>query len=60
VIFADVVHSMDIAAAVDKHLREITTGGCGEALPRHGRQVTGDCSLAVFRAPVGDGGPRNL
>ena len=59
-VFADVVHSMDIAAAVGKHLREIMTGGCGEALQRHGRQVTGDCSLAVFGAPVGDGGPRNL
>jgi class 3 adenylate cyclase len=59
VLFADVVHSMDIAAAVGaERLREIMaelTDRCAEAVRRFGGTVdkfTGDGIMAVFGAPV--------
>lgn len=59
VLFADVVHSMDIAAAVGaERLREIMTelfNRCGEVVKRLGGTVdkfTGDGIMAVFGAPV--------
>jgi class 3 adenylate cyclase len=59
VLFADVVHSMDIAAAVGaERLREIMaelTDRCGAVVQRYGStvaQFTGDGIMAVFGAPV--------
>src|SRR5271154_3753438 len=59
VLFADVVHSMDIAAAVGaERLREIMTelvNGVATVVQRHGGTVdkfTGDGIMAVFGAPV--------
>ena len=59
VLFADVVHSMDIAAAVGaERLREIMTGlvsRCASVVQRYGGTVdkfTGDGVMALFGAPV--------
>ena len=59
VLFADVVHSMDIAAAVGpERLREIMTDlvdRCGAVVKRDGGTVdkfTGDGIMAVFGAPA--------
>src|SRR6202453_156699 len=59
VLFADVVHSMDIAAAVGaERLREIMADladRCGAVVQRYGSTVTqwtGDGIMAVFGAPV--------
>src|SRR5882757_1218887 len=59
VLFADVVHSMDIAAAVGaERLREIMTelaNRAAEVVQRYGTaiaQFTGDGIMAVFGAPV--------
>jgi len=59
VLFADVVHSMDIAAAVGaERLREIMTGlvsRCASVVQRYGGTVdkfTGDGIMALFGAPV--------
>jgi adenylate cyclase len=59
VLFADVVHSMDIAAAVGaERLREIMTGlvsRCASVVQRYGGTVdkfTGDGIMAVFGAPI--------
>jgi adenylate cyclase len=59
VLFADVVHSMDIAAAVGaERLREIMadlTDRCATVVQRYGStvaQFTGDGIMAVFGAPV--------
>src|SRR5882757_1357127 len=59
VLFADVVHSMDIAAAVGaERLREILSellDRCTAVVKRYGgtlSQFTGDGIMAVFGAPV--------
>lgn len=59
VLFADVVHSMDIAAAVGaERLREIMSalfGRCAAVVQRYGGVVEkfiGDAVMAVFGAPV--------
>jgi class 3 adenylate cyclase len=59
VLFADVVHSMDIAAAVGaERLREIMTDladRCAAVVKRYGGTVdkfTGDGIMAVFGAPI--------
>jgi class 3 adenylate cyclase len=59
VLFADVVHSMDIAAAIGtERLREIMTelaDRCAAVVQRYGGRVdkfTGDGIMAVFGAPV--------
>ncbi len=59
VLFADVVHSMDLAAAVGtERLREIMADlvdRCGAVVQRYGGTVdkfTGDGIMAVFGAPV--------
>ena len=59
VLFADVVHSMDIASAVGaERLREIMTelvNRCTAVVQRYGGTVgsfTGDGIMAVFGAPV--------
>src|SRR6201993_2190172 len=59
VLFADVVHSMDIAAAVGaERLREIMTGlvsRCASVVQRYGGTVdkfTGDGIMAMFGAPA--------
>lgn len=59
ILFADVVHSMDLAAAVGaERLREIMVElvtRCGSAVQRYGGTVdkfTGDGVMAVFGAPV--------
>src|SRR5882757_299778 len=59
VLFADVVHSMEIAAAVGaERLREIMTelvSRCAAVVQRYGGTVdkfTGDGIMAVFGAPV--------
>ncbi|HSS26012.1 MAG TPA: adenylate/guanylate cyclase domain-containing protein [Mycobacterium sp.] len=59
VLFADVVHSMDIAAAVDvERLREIMTElveRCAAVARRYGGgsvEQTGDGVMAIFGAPV--------
>jgi adenylate cyclase len=59
VLFADVVHSMDIAAAVGaERLREIMTDladRCAAVVQRYGGTVdkfTGDGIMAIFGAPV--------
>src|ERR1700681_113039 len=59
VLFADVVHSMDIAAAVGaERLREIMSellDRCTAVVKRYGgtlSQFTGDGIMAVFGAPV--------
>ena len=58
-LFADVVHSMDIAAAVGtERLREIMAelaDRCAAVVQRYGGTVdkfTGDGIMAVFGAPV--------
>src|SRR5258708_21050477 len=62
VLFADVVHSMDIAAAVGpERLREIMAdladrwAAVVERYGGPGGQFTGDGIMAVFCAPVGVG-----
>jgi class 3 adenylate cyclase len=59
VLFADVVHSMDIAAALGpERMREIMadlTDRCGAVVQRYGStvtQFTGDGIMAVFGAPI--------
>jgi class 3 adenylate cyclase len=58
VLFADVVHSMDIAAAVGaERLREIMaelTDRCAAVVKRYGSlsQFTGDGIMAIFGAPI--------
>jgi adenylate cyclase len=59
VLFADVVHSMDIAAAVGpERLRELISevfDRCCEVVQRYGGTVdkfTGDGVMAVFGAPI--------
>ena len=59
VLFADVVHSMDIAATVGpERLREIMadlTDRCAAVVQRYGStiaQFTGDGIMAVFGAPI--------
>jgi adenylate cyclase len=59
VLFADVVHSMDIAAAVGpERLRELMSemfDRCSEVVQRYGgtvNQFTGDGIMAVFGAPT--------
>ena len=59
VLFADVVHSMDIAATVGpERLREIMAdlvNRCAAVVQRYGGTVdkfTGDGTMAVFGAPV--------
>src|ERR1700738_719536 len=59
VLFADVVHSMDIASAVGaERLREIMAevfNRCGGIVQRYGGTVdkfTGDGIMAVFGAPI--------
>src|ERR1700735_4781732 len=59
VLFADVVHSMDIAAAVGaERLREIMaelSDRCAAVVQRYGSTVaqwTGDGIMAVFGAPI--------
>ena len=59
VLFADVVHSMDIAAAVGaERLREIMAelaDRCAAVVQRYGGTVdkfTGDGIMAVFGAPI--------
>src|SRR6476619_2546303 len=59
VLFADVVHSMDIAAAVGaERLREIMAElveRCAAVVKRYGgtlSQFTGDGIMAVFGAPI--------
>src|ERR1700744_5369725 len=59
ILFADVVHSMDIAAAVGaERLREIMAelaNRCAAVVQRYGSTVaqwTGDGVMAVFGAPV--------
>ena len=59
VLFVDVVHSMDIAAAVGpERLREIMTelfNRCAAVVRRYGGRVEkfiGDAVMAVFGAPV--------
>ena len=65
VLFADVVHSMDIAAAVGaERLREIMAELLDRStavVKRYGgtlSQFTGDGIMAVFGAPISVGGPR--
>ena len=59
VLFADVVHSMDIAAAVGpERLRELMSelfDRCADVVQRYGGTVdkfTGDGIMAIFGAPV--------
>ena len=59
VLFADVVRSMDIAAALDiERLREIMTelvNRCAAVVQRYGGTVdkfTGDGIMALFGAPI--------
>ena len=63
-LFADVVHSMDIAAAVGaERLREIMADlvdRSADIVQRYGGTVdkfTGDGIMAVFGAPIALGGP---
>ena len=64
VLFADVVRSMDIAAALDmERLREVMTESVERSaavVRRYGGTVeyTGDGVMAIFGAPSGVGGPR--
>jgi hypothetical protein len=64
VVFADVVHSMDIAAAVGaERLREIMTelvnrAGVVVALPRHRRQVHRRRHHGAVRGATSARGPR--